>query len=368
MPRYADLHAVAMSLFEGARYDDAEMVAGTAISEGAERSAWFLLRGMARRFTGNRNDAIADLTRAIDLGEFAPNDGFLFSERALLWEVRDPNKEADLSSAIDRGSDDADVRIQRALVRVVLRGDFAAAETDADVALSLPVKHLPRSQAYFLRGLTRHALQKYSDAEADLSKAERTKDFKSTTLIDKPFLYQMLADALLKQNKFRQAEKACSRAIEGGWYVPNLYGLRGVARASLNKLKLAERDFTYVLNEMPDSISALENRARARFFRGDFAGAEADLTRLLDSDSTNPIREIRAVARFNQQKPLEAESDLDYLIAHGESTPDLYLRRATLRKARGDFEGAEADLTAAIRQQSTPDTSLLLERAQFGPR
>ena len=99
------------------------------------------------------------------------------------------------------------------------------------------------------------------------------------------------------------------------------YNARGQSYLSARRLPEAERDFDEVIRRRPDYLDGYVNRAQAREFQADYAGA-------LD--------------------------DLDHVLAKVPGRTDVLFQRARVRRLAGDAVGSAADRAGGLR--STPAT------------
>ena len=289
--------------------------------------------------------------------------------------------EADLTSAIGSGGDDADTR--------------------------------------FLRGVLRNLVGKFSDAIDDLSAAVRLGR-------DDSVVHAQLATAYYQKAQWLDVDREFTLAIERDATSGQLYFVRGIARLQLKNAAGAEDDLTAALDRsvnfdlvatqiraiqtvgapVPDSAAASApvgagsggamirlQRAIARLGLSKFAEAEEDLTAAIDHGATAELSKLaadvqassipllaaakqqlapiqgptgqggpyhlRGVARLNQGKLEEAEADFDEAIARGYVEAEVYGSRAWTRFRRNNPAGAAEDASVVIDDKGRNDDAFM---------
>ena len=163
----------------------------------------------------------------------------------------------------------------------------------------------------------------------------------------------------LGRDEFAEAETDAGRALEHSLRSAETYLVRGMARLARDKAGQAMEDFGAALAIDPGQPAALAYRGQVRLERGDPSGAEADLTRVVESGRADKGLRARALflrgeARAAQDRTDEALADLDKA-AHVSPDRNLALaaaaRAAELHAEAGDDEAAEKALNRIIEQR-----------------
>ena len=127
------------------------------------------------------------------------------------------------------------------------------------------------------------------------------------------------------------------------------YQLRGEIYQMLGKYAEALADFTESLKADPASFMALYQKANCEYELGDYAAAKADYTRLR-AHNQRGVEALTGLARVAvQENNLGiAQSYMDDAVAMMRADSDIYVRRASVRRAMGNNTGAVDDLVMAI--------------------
>jgi tetratricopeptide (TPR) repeat protein len=124
----------------------------------------------------------------------------------------------------------------------------------------------------------------------------------------------------------------------------DLYMQAGDFEISAGNAAAARGFFDKALAADPQSLGALDGRARTMAAQGDFAGAIADLNRLLWlSPGDTEALALRAAARRKSGDPVGALSDAEAAIASDPSSAVGYFERGAARAVNGDRAGARSD-------------------------
>src|SRR6266496_5642422 len=254
----------------------------------------FLNRAGARAFNGDMNGAIADCTRAIDLDP--KSEPAVYKRGALKLQKGDYDGAiADLTRAIELSPNTADYYSDRGLAKLRKR-DNDGAIVDFTRAIELDAKNVV---AYRNR-----ALAKNINGDAD--------------------------GALGDYN----------RAIELDPKNANAFNNRGNIKKSKGDLDGAIADFNSAIGLNEKLAIAYKNRGEAKQAKGDAAGANEDLKRAGELDP--------------QLRDEESSADsIDRGIAKGKekesaASVEDFFKRAGVKKAAGDLDGAIADYDRAI--------------------
>ncbi|PYK18874.1 MAG: hypothetical protein DME55_05765, partial [Verrucomicrobia bacterium] len=229
----------------------------------------FLNRGSARRFNGDRNGAIADFSRAVEL---------------------DPKS---VSAIYNRGI----TRLQK--------GDYEGAITDLSRAIELS----PNTADYYNdRGLAKLRKQDNDGALADFTRAIAL-DPKSA------LAYRNRAVA---RNIKKDADGAIAdynRAIELDPKNANAFNNRGNIKKAKGDLDGAIADFTSAIGLNDKLAIAYKNRGEARQAKGDVAGAKDDLKRAGELDPELMSDEARAAAEKSPSPAPQATPAVEESVA-----------------------------------------------------
>ena len=127
------------------------------------------------------------------------------------------------------------------------------------------------------------------------------------------------------------------------------YQLRGEIYQMLEKYSEALADFTESLKADPSSFMALYQKANCEFELGDYAAAKADYTRLRANNgrSAEALTGLARIAVKENNLGLAGEY-MDDAVAMMPADSDIYVRRASVRRAMGNNTGAVDDLVMAI--------------------
>lgn len=127
------------------------------------------------------------------------------------------------------------------------------------------------------------------------------------------------------------------------------YQLRGEIYQMLGKYAEALADFTESLKADPASFMALYQKANCEFELGDYAAAKADYTRLR-AHNQRGVEALTGLARVavKENNLGIAQGYMDDAVAMMPADSDIYVRRASVRRAMGNNTGAVDDLVMAI--------------------
>ena len=127
------------------------------------------------------------------------------------------------------------------------------------------------------------------------------------------------------------------------------YQLRGEIYQMLGKYAEALADFTESLKADPASFMALYQKANCEFELGEYAAAKADYTRLR-AHNQRGVEALTGLARVavKENNLGIAQGYMDDAVAMLPADSDIYVRRASVRRAMGNNTGAVDDLVMAI--------------------
>jgi len=135
------------------------------------------------------------------------------------------------------------------------------------------------------------------------------------------------------------AEADLTAAIERGRDDADVYYGRGTARFRLESWAGAEADLTAAIERGWVDADVYYGRGTARLWLESWAGAEADLTAAIER------RWEGGTSRFTQGNRV----DFTMPITRGRVDADVYYWRGLARRRQGNWTGAEADYSEAIR-------------------
>jgi tetratricopeptide (TPR) repeat protein len=336
-----------------------------------EREVYYQ-KGLTNRQNGDRQSAIEDLTRALQID---PNFADAYYHRGLTYydagELH--NAAFDYTQAIQRFPDRPDYCYARALVRLALKNLPGALE-DVERTIALNCNYAP---AYNLRGIVLRKSNYISGAIASFKQAaelyleqkdaasarrclDKIKPLQPIAVSPNPvpsgvpsgvsaerpqdFYAQMLAQAergetstvLRELNWVLQLDEQDARA----------YCCRGVVRSQIGDTHAAISDFNQALRLNPQDAIAYRHRGTVRLQLGDFGGAVEDLNRAMQiapQDARllmargNAHREMgnytRAIADYTEALQLEPDAAEVY-----QHRALVYTRLEEVEKALEDYQ------------------------------
>ena len=178
-------------------------------------------------------------------------------------------------------------------------------------------------------------------------------------------LVVMLLLLWLPQVSFAQTEKALFK--------------RGMERMEQRNFKLAEIDFSMVLQLNPANEAAYYNRGFCRLRLSNYPGAVEDLTKAIEYDRENLDafynrgNALRFIAddvkeRENLESArrvyMQAMEDLNFVIARNHKDARYLRSRARIKLGLDDVRGAIRDLDQAIRITRGRDMTIYYDRAE----
>jgi len=139
----------------------------------SDKAKHYYNRGVVyHRMTGHEQDAIEDLTKALELGSTNAN---VYSERGLAWRALGNMAQAvvDLTAAIEADGTKTEFLSNRAQC-LFEQGLYDRAEADLSRAVAIDGKD---PQLLYKRGITHYAQRRYADSITDLKAALRYDPF-----------------------------------------------------------------------------------------------------------------------------------------------------------------------------------------------
>jgi tetratricopeptide (TPR) repeat protein len=252
-------------------------------------------------------------------------------------QKRYPEAEAEFTTAMGQGQDDASGYYYRGLARHAQK-NYAGAEEDFSSAIS---RGSEDADVYYYRGLVRHAQKNYAGAEEDFSvvKSRGREDAE---------IHLQLGLVRMRLQQWRAAERDLATAINKGKDGADVFYVRALVRQVQQNWPEAEADFTSAIDKGRNDHEAYYERGLTRRHQGNDAGAQADLTTAIARGRDDAeVYYQRFLARGSHDLA-GAEEDLTSAVDRGRNDARVYVLRSQLRGAQGNFAGAEADLTTAV--------------------
>lgn len=129
----------------------------------------------------------------------------------------------------------------------------------------------------------------------------------------------------------------------------SMFSLRGRLREALDELEGAESDFTRAIALRPGSAMYWTDRAELRARRGDVDGAFADWTQAIAIDPTSAhVRMHCAEFLMKSGRNAEALAELNRAVKLERADAELYTLRSACRSRLGHAKSAIADATRAV--------------------
>jgi tetratricopeptide (TPR) repeat protein len=248
-----------------------------------------------------RDDALADLEKALKLSPKQPQAHYLFARLNLL-PGGDPEKAlAELGKTIEQSEDDAAMRTKALLLRSQLRKDPKLRIADLTEAL----RSLPNNAMLLrLRGLALADDHKLNEALADFDKSIAAEP---NNLVG----YELKAAVLVNLKKFAEANAALEKAHA-----------------------LAPKNLELLLSKAKISISEANYKAAAE-----------ELTRALAIDGSNlGVLELRSAVYEQLGEKEKALGDVDKMLSIKPGNTDLMRMRAAFLADLGKFDKAIEEL------------------------
>jgi len=344
-------------------------LAGLPIRE--DDAAQLLGRARVRAARGDRDGAVMDLSRALQLDVSDPD----------LWAARAEHRYADgdfvgavadFGEAAARRPGDARLWTQRA--RALRRtGDVEGAARDVARALEidpqLVIAHRTRGDVLMSQGDPAAAAEAYGraiaidpfEAEAWFERGRARKDQEQITGAIADYeraveldpghakAWRNLGSAHRKLDDHDRAIALITKAIELDPDDPLAWTYRGMARERAGDLEGAAADFGRAIEVDPYQPRAWVERSRLRLATGDLEGALEDTDEALGlapEEAMNWCR--RGDVRRAQGNERGAIDDYTRTLELSPTFASAWRGRALVRRALGDLEGARADLERSL--------------------
>jgi tetratricopeptide (TPR) repeat protein len=294
-------------------------------------------RGITRSRKGDREGAIRDFSRAIEINDRSYIDYYNRGmDLAILGRLDEAL--ADHERVVRLVPDWAPGYASRGDTRK-RSGDRKGALADFNRALELN----PRwAEAFMDRAAVRHEMGDLGGARSDLNRAMEL----SPRSVRAPFERGLLR---VETGDHEGAIADFTRTLAGDPTHASAIYNRGNSRLALDDLDAALADFNRALELDPHHSGAFTNRADVKRQRGDLEGALADLGRAIEADPKNPT------PLTNRGAIRETRGDIDGALADHtlaiKLKPDYatpYSNRGIVRMRKGDLDGALEDLGKAL--------------------
>ena len=228
-------------------------------------------RGVTRGSLGQKEEAIADLQRALAINPNSPNPDFILRIADLRYLLNDFNGSiADYNRLLAMDKMYPRIYSKRAGSEAML-GQAEDALRDADKALQIDPKD---EEAYNSRGLANRLLGKLNDSVNDFSLAIHIKDDYSRPYNNRGTVY-------LAQGQPERAIADFSKAIELDSHYADPYSNRGAVEHQLDRNEAALKDLDTALRLNPNSGDAYQNRGVVKNVLKQFPEALADFNQAL---------------------------------------------------------------------------------------
>jgi WD40 repeat protein len=245
---------------------------GSAISRPEDETTVCYLKGLQSFYAEDYPGAASKLNAAIEGGR---NDATAYHLRGLTnAHLNDQaGAEADFTAAIEGGEQSRDIYATRGSARLSLR-KLAVAEEDFTTAIG---EKSYDPNLYFSRGEARISLKDYPGAEADFSEAIHW-HIKPTEKESRA--YYLRGKSRLHLGNYEGAEADCEATLR----ICNMTAERNAS--SIHNASSSTTDFlatfTAGLRNEVEELDTYFLRGKVRLGAGNFAGAEADLTKVTD--------------------------------------------------------------------------------------
>jgi tetratricopeptide (TPR) repeat protein len=295
-------------------------------------------RGRARAMKGDREAAISDFTRAIEL---EPDSPVAYSNRGNVKSEKGEHDSAivDYNKAIEIDSNYAGAYLNRGHAKLH-KGEIDEAMADYSHVLRLKPDYPP---AYHHRGVARRANKDLDGAIEDFSRA-----VKADPNYAEAYLYRGLTYADKKD--YASAIPDYTQAIRLDPGNVRACFNRAIARERTKDHLGAMSDYTETVRLDPKHSAAYNNRGTIRFVMNDLRGAIADFTKAIDADPKDPgPRYNRGKAKMELNDYSGAIEDFDVVTRLSPGDFNGFFDRGLAKVKNGDEEGALKDFTEALR-------------------
>lgn len=130
--------------------------------------------------------------------------------------------------------------------------------------------------------------------------------------------------------------------------------MRGFLLLRNNDLKLARRDFNFLMEKFPEEAGAFSGLAQIAESEGNYSEALSFFNRALELEEDPVTRFSRILLKINMQNYSAASEDISEAIKEYPEIADFYLARGFLHKLNYRNEEAEIDKKIAIDKGADP--------------
>ncbi|MCX2742902.1 tetratricopeptide repeat protein [Mangrovivirga sp. M17] len=283
--------------------EDAEKYVNAAISNGIEKSAYFMYLADLNESRGEKEKATQNLEKVISLGN--GNAQIYLRLAELYYDVEDYGKAvANYDKGISEALNDVSIVTHYSLA-LVNTGKTDAARNQLEKAVSLESQN--------------------------------------------PSVYYHLGVIYIADNKANEALEVFSQAEEKGLNSEELYTAKGNAYLLNNSYEQALSSFNKALTINSDFLPALNGRAKVQLELGNYEKALADALKIQEAGNSDAVTySIIGRSLFNLGKYDEALDPLTKAINGGINNGMLYGYRAIVNYKTENCDEAETDITVAI--------------------
>ena len=246
-------------------------------------------RGVTRGSLGQKEEAIADLQRALDINPNSPNPDFILRIADLRYVLNDfTGSIADYNRLLAMDKMYPRIYSKRAGSEAML-SQAEDALRDADKALEIDPKD---EEAYNSRGLANRLLGRMDEAKNDFSLAIHTKEDYSRPYNNRGTVY-------LAQGQPERAIEDFSKAIQLDSHFADAYSNRGSVEHQMGRDEAALTDLDAALRLNPNSADAYQNRGVIKNVLKLFSEALADFNQALKLKPDNGAVHLgRGISKF----------------------------------------------------------------------
>jgi tetratricopeptide (TPR) repeat protein len=246
-------------------------------------------RGVTRGSLGQKEEAIADLQRALAINPNSPNPDFILRIADLRYVLNDfTGSIADYNRLLAMDKMYPRIYSKRAGSEAMV-GHAEDALRDADKALQIDPKD---EEAYNSRGLANRLLGRLDEAVNDFSLAIHSKDDYSRPYNNRGTVY-------LAQGQPERAIEDFSKAIQLDSHFADPYSNRGSAKHQLGRDEEALTDLDAAVRLNPNFADAYQNRGVIKNSLKLFPGALADFNQALKLNPDNAgVHLGRGISKF----------------------------------------------------------------------